>query len=275
MSAGKSTLINALTGKNISLTQNMACTSKIHTIISKPFEDGVTSEYDHDLLMDASKEDLLSDNESNFSSKITVSTYFKGTLGGKRIILLDSPGVNSSVNEEHREISYNLIRSRKYNLLLYVMNATQLATNDEDLHLEMVKKHIGRSKILFIINKIDQLITEDDNLSDVIENQRRFLNSKGFKNPIICPVSSRAAFVVKKSQKEELNRIESREMNICIDKFELNSMADYYENILRCSPIENSKDEVKTLFKNCGFAYLEQIIERYSNGGKIHGTGIR
>ena len=43
MSAGKSTLINALVGKNISLMQNMAATSKIHSIMSKPFNDGMTT----------------------------------------------------------------------------------------------------------------------------------------------------------------------------------------------------------------------------------------
>src|SRR5699024_3535827 len=40
MSAGKSTFINALTGKYVCLSQNMACTSKVHYIINKAFEDG-------------------------------------------------------------------------------------------------------------------------------------------------------------------------------------------------------------------------------------------
>lgn len=274
MSAGKSTLINALVGKNISLMQNMACTSKIHNIISKPLEDGVSSEYDHTLSLNASKEDLLSDNENNSSSKITVGTYFNGALSGHRVVLLDSPGVNSSENQEHREISYKIIRSRKYKLLLYVMNATQLGTNDEEQHLEEVKKYLGRTKILFVINKIDSLISDDDNLSDVIENQRRFLCSKGFKKPIICPVSARAAFLAKKSQQEELSRIERRETDNYIDKFVLNSMAGYYENTLHCSTITNSNDEIKTLFKNCGFAYLEKIITHLSNGGNLNGTSL-
>lgn len=274
MSAGKSTLINALTGKNISLAQNMACTSKIHNIVSKPFEDGVSSEYDHDLSLNASKDDLLSDNEDNLSTKITVGTYFNGCLAGHRVVLLDSPGVNSSENEEHREISYKTIRSRKYKLLLYVMNATQLGTNDEAQHLEVVKKNLGRANILFVINKIDNLISDDDSLLDVIDNQRRFLCSKGFKNPIICPVSSRAAYLVKKSQCEDLNLIERYEIYNFIAKFESNSMADYYERNLKCSSIMDSKDDVKNLLKNCGFAYLERIIEHYSNGGKINDTNL-
>ena len=112
MSAGKSTLINTLVGKNVCRMQNMACTSKIHTIISKPFEDGVTSEYDHDLLMDATKEDLFTNNEENLSSKISVGTYFNSALGGQRIIMYDSPGVNSSENDEHREISHKMLHSR-------------------------------------------------------------------------------------------------------------------------------------------------------------------
>ena len=40
MSAGKSAFINSLTGKYICLSRNMACTSKIHNIVNKAFEDG-------------------------------------------------------------------------------------------------------------------------------------------------------------------------------------------------------------------------------------------
>lgn len=274
MSAGKSTLINALVGKNISLMQNMACTSKIHTIISKPFEDGVISEYDHNLSMDASKEELLNDNESNFSSKITVGTFFNSCLGGQRIMLFDSPGVNSSENDQHREISYKMLCSSKYKMLLYVMNATQLATCDEDAYLDVVKKQLGRAKVLFVMNKIDYLNSEDDNLSDVIENQRRFLCSKGFKDPIICPVSSRAAYLAKKSQQEDLNLVESFEFQNYISKFERNSMKEYYEKLLNCTVLVDDTNNTTALLRNCGFSYLEQIIEYLSNGGKINGSGL-
>lgn len=274
MSAGKSTLINSLVGKNITLMQNMACTSKIHTIISKPIEDGVTSEYDHDLSLDASREDLLTDNDDNKSSKITVGTYFNSELAGKRIILFDSPGVNSSENVEHTEISHQIIKSRRYQLMLYVLNATQLGTTDEEQHLGIVKERLGRAKIVFIMNKADQLISEDDSYLDSIEGQRKFLISKGFKNPIICPVSSRAAYLVKKSKQETLSRLERREIESYMDKFEQLSLSEYYTKQLKC-PAITADNETDALFANCGFAYLEKIIANIHDGGKIYGSSIR
>lgn len=139
MSAGKSTFINSLTGKNICRSQNMACTSKIHMIINKAYEDGYSYEYDHDLVMTAGSEELLIDNELNKTDMIYVGTEFNGYLEKQRIIINDSPGVNYSENIEHRDITRKLINSGKYDLLVYIMNATQLGTDDDAEHLDYVK----------------------------------------------------------------------------------------------------------------------------------------
>lgn len=273
MSAGKSTLINALTGKNISLVQNMSCTSKIHTIISKSKDDGISSEYDYDISIAASKEDLLDDNGENKSYRITVGTFFNGELGGKRIVLMDSPGVNSSENAEHAEITQQMIESQRYHLMIYVLNSTQLGTTDEERHLENVKQKIGETKMIFVMNKVDQLISEDEDYIDAIEDQRKFLISKGFNNPVICPVSSRAAYLVKKSKTAELSRIERRELENYMDKFEMQSLSDYYEKTFGCLRI-SINDETDALFVNCGFAHFEKIITNLYNGGSKNGTGI-
>ena len=263
MSAGKSTLINALVGEKISLTQNMAATSKIHTIISKLFDDEVTTEYDSEISLDATKDELLTDNEENKTSRITVSTYFDGLLCGQRIILYDSPGVNSSQNPEHTEITNKMIRSKKYKLLVYVLNATQLGTTDEERHLELVAKTIGKRNILFVMNKIDHLISEDESLFDVIKRQRDFLKEKGFKAPIICPVSAQAAYFAKKGKKEQLSRLERRELESYSDKFAQSGLPEYYENEMECPPIPDTGDEIDDLYRDCGFAYLENIIIQY------------
>lgn len=263
MSAGKSTLINALVGQNISLMQNMAATSKIHTIISKSFDDGVTTEYDSEISLDATKDELLTDNESNRTSRITVSTCFNGLLCGQRITLYDSPGVNSSENPEHTEITNKMIRSKKYKLLVYVLNATQLGTTDEEQHLDLVAKAVGRRNILFVMNKIDHLISEDESLSDVIMRQVDFLKQKGFKAPIICPVSARAAYLAKKGKKEQLSRLERRELESYSDKFAQSGLPEYYENEMGCPPISGTGDETDDLYRDCGFAYFENIIIQY------------
>lgn len=263
MSAGKSTLINALVGKNINLTQNLACTSKIHKIVSKPFEDGVISEDDHLLSFSASKEDLLSDNEQNKTGKITVGTYFAGELAGKRLVLLDSPGVNSSENSEHTATTHRMIQSGKYQLLIYVMNATQLATTDEAVHLKYVKDRLGRRKILFVINKADQLLSEDEDIRNIISNQKHFLESLGYKKPIICPVSAGAAYLARKESQEPLSRWERRELENLMYKFECNSFANYYETVLKCDPI-SCENESQSLLRNSGFLYLEKLIIEFT-----------
>lgn len=274
MSAGKSTFINSLTGKYISLSQNMACTSKIHSIIGKAYEDGFSYEYDHDLVMTAGREELLNDNEMNASDKIVVSTYFNGILGGRRMVINDSPGVNFSGDPEHKKIANSLIKRRNYHLLIYLMNATQLATNDEDEHLEYIKKTVGRTPILFVVNKIDTFNVEEENFRETIERLTEYLKKKGFKHPIVCPVSSRAGYLAKMFCSGSLSRSEERELYNYVDKFEQMELSKYYEENYNKVKIPDADTEEGQLIKTCGLAYVEKFIEILSQGGEIYGTGL-
>lgn len=274
MSAGKSTFINALIGKNMSRVQNMACTGKIHSIMSKLYEDNYNYEYDYDLVMNADKEELLEDNEFNLSEKIWVSTYFNGGLGGSRIIINDSPGVNYSENKEHKEITDKMLQSKKYDLLIYLMNATQLGTNDDEQHLEYVKSIIGRKPVIFVVNKIDALNSEEENANDILEKRIRYLKSKGFRHPIVCPVSSIAGYLSKKSMTETLSKVESRELYCRIDGFEQMNLLEFYEKNYPEIQIQDADSEEIQLQKTCGLKYIEAMIKLYSTGGKINGTNL-
>jgi GTP-binding protein EngB required for normal cell division len=274
MSAGKSTFINALTGKYICLSQNMACTSKIHSIVNKAFEDGYSYEYDYDLVMTAGREELLNDNELNNSDKIVVSTSFNGVLRDKRVIVSDSPGVNFSGDKEHKKITDRLITGRNYNLLVYVMNATQLATDDEDEHLEFVKQAIGRTPVIFVINKIDSYNIEEEDVIGTIQRQIQYLEKKGFKNPIVCPVSSRAGYLAKQYQLGSLSEIEENEFRICIKKLKQMELSRYYNKYFENIKIPNSDKKDEQLLKTSGLAYVERIIDAFIKGGKINGTGL-
>lgn len=275
MSAGKSTFINALTGKYICLSQNMACTSKIHCIVNKAYEDGYSYEYDYDLVLTAGRDELLNDNEHNSSDKIVVSTHFKGNLENQRMIVNDSPGVNFSGDMEHKAIAEKLIKRKNYNLLIYIMNATQLSTNDEDGHLDFVKQIIGRTPVIFIINKIDSFNVDEESIGESIKRQTEYLRKKGFKYPIVCPVSSKAGYLAKRFSAGELSRIEKRELYNYIDKFEKMGLTEYYAKIFPGIKIADSSIEEEQLLKTSGFAYIEKIILYFTTGGKANGTGLR
>ena len=261
MSAGKSTFINALVGKYICLSQNMACTSKIHSIINKAFEDGYAYEYDHDLVLTAGKEELLNDNELNTSDKIVVSAKITGELSNERMIINDSPGVNYSENQEHKIITEKLIKRKNYNLLIYIMNATQLGTNDEEVHLEYVKKTVGRTPVLFVVNKIDTFNTEEENVIETVKRQTEYLKKKGFKNPMVCPVSAKAAYLSKQFTKSELSRFEKRELYSLVDKFQEMNLPKYYSEMFKNIKIPDSQNEEEQLLKTSGMAYVEKIIK--------------
>ena len=272
---GKSTFINALIGKYVCLSQNMACTSKIHRIINKPFEDGFIDKYDHDLALAAGKEELLHNNESNRSDRIIVGTRFIGELCNDRIIVNDSPGVNFSRNYEHKSITEKIIKSRKFNLLIYIMNATQLGTNDESSHLEYVKKTIGRTPVLFLINKIDTFNIEEEDIEATIKRQIDFLKKKGFKNPMVCPVSSRAGYLAKRFMSTGLSRTEMRELYSLVDKFEQMNLPEYYAKAFKKISVPDSEKEEEQLLKTSGMSYVEKVIQVLTTGGNENGTDVR
>lgn len=268
MSAGKSTFINSLVGKYICRSQNMACTSKIHNIVNKAFEDGYSYEYDYELEMTAEKEELMNDNELNTSDKIMVGTHFAGFLSDHRIMISDSPGVNYSEDKKHKLITDKLIKGRNYHLLIYIMNATQLSTNDEDAHLDYVKRMVGRRPVLFVINKIDSFNIEEENFNAVVENQREYLKKKGFKNPMVCPISARAGYLSKRVKNGNLSQIEKRELYSYVDKFAEMGLPLYYEKNFSKIRVEDTLDEEEQLQKTSGLAYVEKIIISLIKGGR-------
>lgn len=271
MSAGKSTFINALAGKNICLSQNMACTSKLHSIVSKPFDTNFTFKYDYALSLAANKE-----KEPEIANKTVVRmVYYDGILAGQRLIINDSPGVNFSGDAEHQQITDRMIDAGNYQLMIYLMNATQLGTNDEEAHLEYVKKHIGDKPIMFVMNKVDAFNEDEEDIESIALKQINRLEAKGFQKPLVCPVSARAGFLAKKAKAEELGRTERRELNNMVDKFEQMNIVDYYTKYYPDLVISDSEDEDKQLLKTCGISYVETIIKTFCEGGCVHGTSIR
>lgn len=200
MSAGKSTLINALVGKVISCMKSEASTAAIHYIYDKPFEDGRSSEWDGILAMDADNKILMDYDMRNSTGKIYVATYFSTFVSKakRRFCFIDTPGVNSTINREHGKLARRALREESYDKLIYVFNANRLGTDEELLHLKFITENVSKDKVIFVLNKLDDFKKKDDSIKESIEGVWKDLSALGYENPTICPISAYFALLVKK-----------------------------------------------------------------------------
>lgn len=262
MSAGKSTLLNALVGKKVSKTQHAACTSKIHYIENKAFEDNLCYEYDYLLELDADYDTLMDDNVENDSSEIRVGVPFR-TIGitPKRTWLIDTPGVNSAQNEDHRKLTEDILSRSDADALIYLMNGESLGTEDDRKHLLYVQKKY-QGKIIFVVNKLDTF-GKDDSVPDSLKQIASDLHEMGFDDLNIAPISAYAAYLAKMSifgeslnedEQDELDRM-SRKMR----KKEYQFDTYYPENVQKAVLIDNEEESYQVL-KHSGLLQLENII---------------
>lgn len=263
MSAGKSTLLNALIGKKVNKTQNDACTAKIHYIVNKPFEDGFYYEVDHLLNLDADYKTLMEDNQENVSSEIIVGAFFR-TVGKepKRVWFVDTPGVNSSQDVGHRELTEKTIANTDADLLIYLLNSENIGTEDDRKHLLFILENY-HGKILFVVNKLDRFRKKEDSVSETLDAVVRDLGDMGFENPEVVPVSSYAAYLAKLSifgesldedEQDELDRM-SRKMRK--PEYQFNT---YFSDDIQSSIQLTNDDENYQLLMHSGVLQLENII---------------
>ena len=119
---------------------------------------------------------------------------------------------------------------------------------------------MGQLPILFVVNKIDQFDIDVEDLSAAIGRQKEYLKTKGFLDPVVCPVSARAGYLSKRSMEEELSRAESRKLYHFVDKFSEMGLPAYYERVLPGIRVADVLGEEEQLQRTCGLAYVERLI---------------
>ncbi|SCY24212.1 dynamin family protein [Alkaliphilus peptidifermentans] len=268
MSAGKSTLINTLVGKTVNRTMNDACTSKLHFVYNKPFEDGFNYKFDYDLNLNAGKKDLLTDDIDSKDNRIFASTYFRQLIkGSSRLCIIDTPGVNSSQNYDHAQITKESILNENYDKIVYIVNAENAGTDDDLKYLQFIYENVDKKKLIFVLNKLDRFRVPEDSIEESINNLKKDLNKIGWENPIICPVSSYVGGLAKKKMYGiDLNEDEEDEYKFLQMKFkkdEYNLSKFYSEDTLNKAIKNYSKHEnyqINDLLVKCGVLCLEQIV---------------
>lgn len=260
MSAGKSTLLNAFTGKKVNKTQNDTCTAKIHILYNKAGEDNLNYEWDHDLELNASHEILMTDNEVNTSTTIYVGTRFKSLNEiDRRICFIDTPGVNSSQNIEHKEIARKAISEGNCDLMIYLLNGENIGTDDDIKHMRFVIENY-EGRIIFLVNKLDKYKKDIDSVKETIKTVKKDLEDLGCGTQEVYPISAYAAYLAKmekfncKISEDERDDLEYLKRKLSRDEFQYNL---YYGN--DAEEIDKS-DELDNLLLHSGILNLENII---------------
>lgn len=191
VSAGKSTLINALVGYRFNKTKTTACTDKLVYIHNKCSNDGITSKNNRGKYSYSSNV-----NNANSDSLIEAAFPFKSTLGKNSICFIDTPGINNADDCSHKQITENIIKKGDYDAVLYISNCQYFGTNDEHALLNFLKANV-KKPILFVLNQLDVFNPEEDSIQKMLNDYKADLRKFGFKNAVVIPVSAYVSFLVK------------------------------------------------------------------------------
>ena len=223
MSSGKSTLINSMLGCELLPARNEATTAtlaRIHDV------DGMVgfrgASYDAQGNKLASCDPLTLDNMNKLNDNPTTSTIeIEGDVVGVeskdiKLVLTDTPGPNNSRTDEHKLHTYRLVKETDYKpMILYVLNGTQLETNDDSSLLRDVASAMlsgdrqSRERFLFVLNKADQFDPgKGESAQKKLEDVKRYLSEPkcgkdgelgrpGISNPRVFPAAALMAKVIR------------------------------------------------------------------------------
>ena len=215
MSSGKSTLINAMLGRDLLPAANEATTATITRITDNKSMAGRFSaqrinkaghvvDSDENVNLDTLKQW----NQWPDTQRINIECNILAMQQREdvRLVLTDTPGPNNSQNDEHERTTMGFIQDSQHNpLILYVLNATQLGTHDDRNLLRLVAKtmHKGgkqsKDRFIFVINKMDALDPENgEHLPSVLARVRQYLVDNGIENPMLYPVSANLTRLIRK-----------------------------------------------------------------------------
>lgn len=209
MSAGKSTLINALLRQKLMPAKQEACTATITEIKDNDGSFFSAEAYDDKGEFIVSYGNLSLANMEELNSNPRVSKIcIEGDIPfvsseDISLVLVDTPGPNNSRNLAHKAATYRMISESSKTLVLYIINATQLATNDDYRLLSHVADSMrvggkqSRDRFIFVVNKLDEFRKGEDDIDSAIGKVRDYLKDNGIENPNIYPASALTALDIR------------------------------------------------------------------------------
>ena len=262
MSSGKSTLINSMLGEELLPAKLGATTATIARIHDEDTADHFRGEsFDIEGNQTANYDPLSIENMSILNdNKTTAVIEVYGNIVGIssqsiKLVLTDTPGPNTSRTEEHKTHTYRLIKDSKYKpMVLYIFNARQLETNDDNTLLTEIADAMrqgGRQasdRFIFVVNQADAIDNQiaGETLEGYLTNLKNYLEKHGIKNPKFFPCSAYYAKLIRKSQS---NRFLTKR-----EQIDLNNISIFFDDKdyigLHLSDMADISDNVRVKLKN-------------------------
>ncbi|XDZ50305.1 dynamin family protein [Neisseriaceae bacterium CLB008] len=279
MSSGKTTLINSILGIELLYSANEATTAKITAIrqdndlldfqkngfVKKARSKKITP------VKHINKEILVELNQDVEVSYIEVRGPYQNLVNmTQSVMIYDSPGPNNSQDKRHQVILERFISDTKLDLIIYVLNATQIGIEDDKRLLEFIKKVENNTKhIMFVINKVDCLDEEKgENAATACENAKRYLsqfNLSKFDKAAIIPMSSLAILTASKYLNgHPMSRSERHLLVNVINSMDIGQELTFSD--FQSISIENKQEIFKQLISSSGLLEFNIQLVNYQKG---------
>ena len=208
VSSGKSTLINAIVGDDILPSKNQICTDKMVAFLDndelETFKIHINSEIDGYKVYEKVNKQVVKDfNDNEQTAEMLLEGNIKGIRNNKKsLMLVDTPGANNFKNVKHRNLTLNILKSISNGLIVYVFNATTMATYDDKevlLSIQKILKAKKNVKLIFAINRMDCIDSQRESPVGMVDSCNKFIKGMGFENYKVIPVSAFSALLFKKA----------------------------------------------------------------------------
>lgn len=221
MSAGKSTLINALIGQELSYARKTACTATVMQFHSEPVYHPCFNVIAKDETITNITAEAVKSYTKQRESPCAVVGYFESALNNNRVVFYDTPGVNSSQNPEHKTVTRDELTKRPHDIIVYVIPVECYGSDDDYSHLKFICENVDYKKIVFVVNMMDTCDFEDDSITQIMSDVTAHLKDIGFQEPVVCPISAKAGLLFKRALAgNELSRNDIKELLALYAKYE-------------------------------------------------------
>ena len=288
MSAGKSTLINALLRQKLMPAKQEACTATITEIKDNDADHFMAKVYDTNGNLIQTHPELSFEIMDSLNSNPDVSKiHVEGnipfvTSEDVSLVLVDTPGPNNSRDPEHKAATYRMLSESSKTVVLYILNATQLAVNDDYNLLSHVADSMkvggkqSRDRFIFVVNKLDDFKKGEDSIEAAITKVRDYLRDNGIENANIYPASALTALNIRTilAESDDDDDDEVYEAKGKVRKFNRNPEM-YFETLAPLTPsvrgqietrlanARSNHDTYEEALIHCGIVPIEMAIKMY------------